>query len=104
MWNNYLPNPHFVESFETATGEKFNWDNYLPGYSTMKEKERVVFFLRDGLSAAEKERMTAYGADMSKYLDSGNEARIKKLTRAVIHVCKWLSLPLTHNTMVLLLE
>lgn len=21
MWNNYLPNPHFVESFETATGE-----------------------------------------------------------------------------------
>lgn len=78
MWNNYLPNPHFVESFETATGEKFNWDNYLPGYSTMKEKERVVFFLRDGLSAAEKERMTAYGADMSKYLDSGNEARIKK--------------------------
>ena len=78
MWNNYLPNPHFVESFETATGEKFNWDNYLPGYSAMKEKERVVFFLRDGLSAAEKERMTAYGADMSKYLDSGNEARIKK--------------------------
>ncbi|WP_413588478.1 RagB/SusD family nutrient uptake outer membrane protein [Bacteroides xylanisolvens] len=78
MWNNYLPNPHFVESFETATGEKFNWDNYLPGYSTMREKERVVFFLRDGLSAAEKERMTAYGADMSKYLDSGNEARIKK--------------------------
>lgn len=44
MWNNYLPNPHFVESFETATGEKFNWDNYLPGYSAMKEKERVVFF------------------------------------------------------------
>ena len=43
MWNNYLPNPHFVESFETATGEKFNWDNYLPGYSTMREKERVVF-------------------------------------------------------------
>lgn len=38
----------------------------------------MVFFLRDGLSAAEKERMTAYGADMSKYLDSGNEARIKK--------------------------
>ena len=27
-----------------------------------------------------------------------------RLTRAVIHVCKWLSLPLTHNTMVLLLE
>lgn len=78
MWNNYLPNPHFVESFETATGEKFNWDNYLPGYSAMKEKERVVFFLRDGLSAAEKERMAAYGADMNKYLDSGNEARIKK--------------------------
>ena len=90
MWNNYLPNPHFVESFETATGEKFNWDNYLPGYSAMKEKERVVFFLRDGLSA------NIWIVAM-KHVS-------KKLTRAVIHVCKWLSLPLTHNTMALLLE
>jgi len=32
----------------------------------MKDKERVVFFLRDGLTPKEKERMAAYGADMSK--------------------------------------
>jgi hypothetical protein len=78
MWNNYLPNPRFVESFETANGEKFNWDNYIEGYSAMNDKERVVFFLREGLTPKEKERMAAYGADMSKYLESGNEERIRK--------------------------
>lgn len=78
MWNNYLPNPYFVESFETKDGSKFNWDNYCPGYNSMTPLQRSVFFLRDGMTAAEITKMQTYGADMSKYLAVGNEARIQK--------------------------
>ena len=77
-WNNYLPNPAFVQSFENADGSKFNWEDYLPGWNSMTPKQRVVFFLRDGLTDSEKIRMENYGADMSRYLPSGNEARVKK--------------------------
>lgn len=92
-WNNYLPNPAFVEMFECADGTEFNWEKYCPGWYSMEPKERVVFFLRDGLKSgngtwgtteatsnyqALYANMEAYGADMSKYLDQGNEERIKK--------------------------
>ena len=43
----------------------------------MEPAARAVFFLRDGLTDAEKEAMKTAGADMSKYLPEGNEARIK---------------------------
>lgn len=69
-------NPNFVDSYECVDGKPFNWDDYLPGYSSMTPKERSVFFLRDGLKAKEKATMTTYGADMTKYLADGNEARI----------------------------
>lgn len=77
-WNNYLPNPAYVQSFENADGSKFDWEQYLPGWNSMTPKQRVVFFLRDGLTEDEKTRMSEYGADLSKYLPSGNEARVKK--------------------------
>lgn len=77
-WNNYLPNPAYVESFENADGSKFVWEDYLPGWNAMTPPQRSVFFLRDGMSDAEKTKMSEYGADMSKYLDYGNEDRIKK--------------------------
>lgn len=76
-WNNYLPNPAYVESFENSDGSKFNWEDYLPGWNEMTPRQRVVFFLRDGMTASEKDKMTEYGADLSKYLEYGNEARIK---------------------------
>lgn len=92
-WNNYLPNPAYVERFENEDGSKFNWDDYCPGWSSMTPKQRVVFFLRDGLVNGENgtygttettkfnenryKNMQEYGADMSKYLDKGNEARIR---------------------------
>lgn len=75
--NTYYVNTDFVDSYECADGKPFNWDDYLPGYSAMSEKARSVYFLRDGLTAAEKAAMSAYGADMTKYLDTGNEDRIK---------------------------
>ena len=78
-WNNYLPSPDFVESFETKDGSPFNWNNYLPGYNSMTPLQRSVFFLRDGLTAAEITTFTKYGADMTKYLPVGNEDRLKKV-------------------------
>jgi starch-binding outer membrane protein, SusD/RagB family len=76
-WNSYMPNPAFVESFENIDGSSFNWDNYFPGYNAMSPKARSVFFLRDGLTAAEIKTFTTYGSDMTKYLPVGNEARAK---------------------------
>ena len=35
------------------------------------------FFLRDGMTEAEKDKLASAGADMSKYLPEGNEARIR---------------------------
>ncbi|MCO6026498.1 RagB/SusD family nutrient uptake outer membrane protein [Prevotella cerevisiae] len=76
-WNNYIPNPAFVDSYECANGKAFNIDDILPGYSSMTPKQRIVFYLRDGLTDAEKTIEQNVGVDMSKYLNSGNEARIK---------------------------
>ena len=76
-WNNYLPNPAFVDSYECADGKPFKWEDYLPGYSRMTPRERSVFFLRDHLTEGEIKIMKSYGADMEQYLPTGNEARIK---------------------------
>jgi len=76
-YNAIIINDAFVESFECADGEKFDWENYLPGYSSMTPKARSVFFLRDNMTEEEITTMTNYGADMSQYLPNGNEARIK---------------------------
>ena len=77
-WNTYLVSTDFVETYENADGSKFNWDDYIPGYNEMSPDARAVYFLRDGLTETEKEAMAKAGADMSKYLPEGNEARIKK--------------------------
>lgn len=74
-YQHYL-NVSFIDSFEEADGTPFSWDTYLPGYSSMSPQARSVFFLRNGMTEAEKATMTTYGADMSKYDESGNEARI----------------------------
>ena len=76
-WNNHIPNPSFVDSYEEADGQPFNWESYLPGYSSMTPAQRSVFFLRDGMTEGEITTMTNLGADMSKYIPNGNEARIK---------------------------
>ncbi len=76
-WDNYIPNPNFVDTYECADGKPFNYDDFLPGYSSMTPKERSVFYLRDNMTEGEIETMTNYGADMTKYLPDGNEARIK---------------------------
>lgn len=95
-WNNFIPNPKFVDSYEWADGRKFNIDDVIPGYSSMQPKARSVYYLRNGLdpnaTADPTEptdqsgnrrngyhQMVEYGADMSKYLKNGNEERISKV-------------------------
>ncbi len=75
--NTFFANTNFVESYQYADGREFSYDDIIPGYSSMSPKARSVYFLRDGLTEDEKKKMTEYGADMSQYLDTGNEARIK---------------------------
>ena len=98
-WDNYLPNPGHVERFENADGSKFDWEDYCPGYKDLTVRQRIVFFLRDGLEDGSTGRwgvndatkwlperydnMVDYCADggtaMKKYyINDGNEARIRR--------------------------
>lgn len=77
--NSFYMSRQFVDSYQNADGTDFDWDEAIPGYSSMTPKQRSVYFLRDGMTEDEKASMEAYGADMSKYLPSGNEARIKAI-------------------------
>ncbi|MCX6300041.1 MAG: RagB/SusD family nutrient uptake outer membrane protein [Bacteroidetes bacterium] len=77
-WNTYFPTNSLVDMYENIDGTNFSWDAIIPGYSTMTPAARQVYFLRDGLTAAEITAATGRGADMTKYLAVGNEARIQK--------------------------
>lgn len=76
-WNTYLVSPNLVDLYENTDGSKFDWNSIIPGYSSMTPTARQVYFLRDNMTAAEINAAQARGADMSKYLPVGNEARIK---------------------------
>ncbi len=78
-WNNYIPNPNFVDTYDYADGEEFDYDNIFDGYSDMTPEERSVFFLRDNMTDDEIETMTEYGADMDQYLPDGNEERLAQV-------------------------
>lgn len=89
-WNDFYGDTDFIDTYETKEGKPFKWDDFIPGYSKMSAKARSVYFLRDGLNSGNgnfgsgdyrslKSKMEEYGADFSKYLDQGNEARIRKV-------------------------
>lgn len=75
-YQHYL-NVNFIDSFEEKSGKPFDWDNYIPGYSTSDVKARKAYFLRNGMSDSEKTSMQSVGADLSVYDESGNEDRVK---------------------------
>ena len=75
--NAYTLSTRFADSFTCADGKPFVWDDFIPGFSATPVDGRRVYFLRDGLTAKEQAAQTDLGADMSKYLPAGNEARIK---------------------------
>ena len=78
MWNNYLVNPTFVDTYENADGSKFDWSEVIPEYYDLTVNERRVFFLRDNLTETEIANAKEQGANMDYYLPNGNEARIRK--------------------------
>jgi hypothetical protein len=75
-WDWFGPSNDLVDLYENIDGSKFNWDNIIPGYSTMTPAQREVYFLRNNCTNAELSAANARGADVSKYLPIGNEARI----------------------------
>ena len=75
--NETVLTPDFVDTYEWKDGSSFNWNDAIPGYSEMTPDQRIVYFLRDNLTDAEKTSFTNAGASMSEYLSTGNEARIK---------------------------
>lgn len=77
-WNYYFPSPNLVDLYENKDGSKFDWNSVIPGYSSLTEAEREVFFLRDNLTAPEIAAATARGAKMSLYLPTGNEQRVRQ--------------------------
>ncbi|WP_416440197.1 RagB/SusD family nutrient uptake outer membrane protein [Phnomibacter sp. MR] len=77
-WNTYFVSPNLVDLYEKSDGSKFNWDAVLPGYSSMSPAARQVFFLRDNMTTTERNAAAGRGADMTKYLPAGNEARIRQ--------------------------
>ena len=72
----YSMSTHVVDSYQNSDGSEFKWSDFFPNWDNMSPEARSVYFLRDGLTPDEKAAMSAYGADISQYLDSGNEARI----------------------------
>ncbi|MCF0167867.1 MAG: RagB/SusD family nutrient uptake outer membrane protein [Bacteroidales bacterium] len=84
-WDDFFGDADFIDTYETVDGKEFNWDDFIPGYTSMTPKERSVYFLRDAAGAdggmdpdgKYYKQMVNYGSDMSKYLPEGNEARIK---------------------------
>lgn len=77
-WNSFYVSPVVAELYENNDGSKFSWENIIPGYTSMTPLARQVYFLRDGLTASEISAAVSRGADMTKYLTVGNEARIKQ--------------------------
>jgi len=75
--NAYNLNARFADSYENVDGSPFNWDDIIPGYSSVEPAKRRAYFLRDGISSSEKTNQADLGADMALYLESGNEDRIK---------------------------
>ena len=74
--NHFYMNVNFVNSYQWADGRPFSFDDVIPGYSEMTPEARSVYFLRNNMTEAEKASMAAYGADMTQYDETGNEARI----------------------------
>lgn len=80
-WNTYLPNTDFVDSYTYANGKPFKWSEVFPNWESLSVNERVVYFLRDGITEKEKEAVKKkYGVkNFDEYLPNGNEARLKAI-------------------------
>lgn len=91
-WGDHQITPYAVELYENADGTPFDWDAYIPGYTSLPLTAREIYFLRDTLksdgtnyhpavSNTVKTRLEALEKAVpgitAKYLPYGNEARIR---------------------------
>lgn len=76
-WDDYFGSPDFMDTYECIDGKPFDWEDFIPGYKAMTPNERSVYFFRNNMDDGQKTKMKNYGSDLSKYLPSGNEERIK---------------------------
>lgn len=100
-WNTYMVQPNTVDLFETKEGEKFDWEEVIPGYNAMEPAQREVFFLRNSEGIEDVLRQNGFTGDIAaeaatvkeaiakrlddlapetrqKYLPAGNEQRIRQ--------------------------
>lgn len=98
-WGNQMPNPFGLELYEKVDGTPFDWNDVIPGYSSLTDPaDRAVYFLRDTLNAAGtvitqegngnpldasvrakvKKLVNKSAKHAADYLPYGNEARIRK--------------------------
>lgn len=77
MWNNYLVNPDFVDTYGVRMGSKFDWSKIIPEYYKLTVNERLPFSCGITLTESEIANAKEQGANMDYYLPSGNEARIR---------------------------
>jgi hypothetical protein len=117
-WGDHYVTPYAVDLYEKADGTAFNWDDFLPGYSTLSLPDRRVFFLRDIEDADGKElhetvttavdgHLTALSdAVRALYLPHGNEARLRAAydnrdprleANVITPYAKYLGIRLTEN-------
>ena len=53
-WNDFYGSTDFMDTYEWKDGKPFNWEEIIPGYTTMTPNERSVFFLRDNMDDEKK--------------------------------------------------
>lgn len=89
-WSEVKPSADFVDYYQNSDGTPFSWSKWaeeqgIEGWDGLTDKQRAVFFCRDGLnsnSALASQRTQAIGVcgqDIFDryYLDDGNEDRIR---------------------------
>ena len=89
-WSEVKPSADFVDYYQNSDGTPFSWSEWaeeqgIEGWDGLTDKQRAVFFCRDGLnsnSALASQRTQAIGVcgqDIFDryYLDDGNEDRIR---------------------------
>lgn len=91
-WTDLQVTPAVVDLYEVikndGTCKPFNWEDYIPGYNSMKYEERQVYFIRDtrkngaeldaNITSAVNIVLNKIPLYKSTYLAEGNEARIIK--------------------------
>ena len=90
-WSYFAPSNALVDLYEYKDEQRdFDWNDIIPGYFDISERDRLIYFLRDSLEngdvlgGPELRKMivtkinTVSEKNRGLYLGDGNEARLKK--------------------------